>query len=372
MREALLEILACPDCGGRVRLRASTADGSSGIGQGTLECDGCSRRYPITGGIPRMLPAGTDHVRRDDAERTAAHFANEFTSPELVKEDADISSERDVEYYFYSRTGVDPDVYERMPGSLYRFDIEESANPYRPDDSFLRDKRVLDAGCGPGRFTVVAAQTASHVVGLDFGDHVDRAAQRCRRFPNADFVQGSVLQPPFAPGSFDYAFSIGVLHHTPDPRLGCLNLGRLVAPGGAMSVWVYPPEYWGDPLRRYVNRRVHARLSRLPPQDALDICARWLYPLGRIQTRLASRRWAKVLGAPLFVLTVPRHPRREVMISTIYDRFCPPIISTHTYEEVAEWLRDAGFDSLRRLPVPTAWFAEKRATTDEGLIPASP
>lgn len=367
----MLEILACPDCRAKVHLVAGTADGSGEIAEGALECDGCSRRYVIRNGIPRMLPSDADGARPDEAARTAAHFANEFTAPELVKEDADISSERDVEYYFYSRTGVDPDVYERMPGSLYRFDIAES-DAYRPDDSFLRGKRVLDAGCGPGRFTVVAAQTAGHVVGLDFGDHVDRAAQRCREFPNTDFVQGSALQPPFAPGTFDYVFTIGVLHHTPDPRLGCVSLGELVAPGGAMSVWVYPPEYWGDPLRRYVNRRLHARLSRLPPQDALDICARWLYPLGRIQTVLASRRWTKVLGAPLFVLTVPRHPRREVMISTIYDRFCPPIISTHNYEEVAEWLRDAGFNRLRRLPVPTAWFAEKRDERSDDLVPASP
>jgi hypothetical protein len=110
-----------------------------------------------------------------------------------------------------------------------------------------------------------------------------------------------------------------------------------------------------------VSRKVHARLSRLPPDEALDRCRRWLYPLGRLQMKLAERRATKLLGAPLFLVNVPRHPQPEVMLSTIYDYFCPPIISTHTDAEVRAWLEDAGFARVRSVPVPSASFGEERA-----------
>ena len=48
------------------------------------------------------------------------------------------------------------------------------------------------------------------------------------------------------------------------------------------------------------------------------------------------------------------------MIATIYDYYGPPIISTHTYEEVESWLSEIGFAEMRRVPVPTAWFAKGR------------
>lgn len=370
MQEKLLSILACPRCRSGLTVGSRRAEGETPdqIAEGALDCTGCGSRYPVVRGIPRLLPPkhAPDDAVPTEAQRTASHFSMEFTTSELVDNDADISSAADVEYYFYSRTGVDPEIYGRTAGSFYRTGTSHDDESYRPDGSFLADKLVLDAGCGPGRFTTVAAQGAAHVVGLDFGEHVERAAERCRHLPNTDIVQGSVLQPPFKPGVFDYVFSVGVLHHTADPRLGCLKLGELVSPGGAMSVWVYPPEYWGDPFRRVINRQVHRSLSRLDPRKSLDVCTRWLYPLGRLQMRLSERRWTKIVGASVFALTVPRHPVREVMISTIYDRFCPPLISTHTYGEVAGWLREAQFAEVQRLPVPTSLFARKRETAFHG------
>ena len=72
------------------------------------------------------------------------------------------------------------------------------------------------------------------------------------------------------------------------------------------------------------------------------------------------KRWTKLLAAPLFLVSVPRHVGREVMIATIHDYYGPPIISTHSYDEVRAWLEELGFARLTRVPVPTAWFAEER------------
>ena len=358
LQEKLLEILACPECKAAVKL----ADGAQAEGQhihsGTLVCSGCGNTYPIKGGIPRLIPKQLRQSESEDTKQreTASHFTQEFTA--LSEDDQDMGPPEIQEYYFYSRTGLDPLLYERLPGNPYRTSLPAGA--YRPDDSFLKGKRVLDAGCGPARLTTVAATSAEHVVGLDLGNHIERAYARCRHLPNTDFVQGSVLDPPFLPNTFDYIFSLGVLHHTPDPRRGCLELSKLLKPEGAISVWVYPPDYWGSKISSPFRRRVHRIVSRLPPEKSFEFCVRWLYPLGRVQMTLARHRLIKLLTAPLFLVGVPRHPQKGVMIATIHDYYGPPIISTHTYEEVRGWLEEAGLERLTKVPVPTAWFAQGR------------
>ncbi|HJQ38108.1 MAG TPA: methyltransferase domain-containing protein [Thermoanaerobaculia bacterium] len=343
MQQRLLNLLACPDCRARVERDRDR-----------LICTTCKREFEIRNGIPRLLPREMQDRARE--ERSAEHFTAEFTVG--AKGDADIDRPELLDYYFFSRTGLDPKVYEVF-GTDDHYPVEVQA-PYTPDTRELQNKIVLDAGCGPARFTPVAARAASYVVGLDLGDHVERAAARCRHLDNVDFVQGSVLAPPFLPEAFDLVYSIGVLHHTPDPRGGTLRLSELVKPNGAFALWVYPPEYWGGALRAPVSRAFHRWFRRLQPRTKERVARRVLMPLGRMQARLAKRRWSKLLGAPLFLLPVPRHPGEHVMLATILDYYGPPYIATYAYDEVREWLSEAGFRDLTKVPVPTAWLARDR------------
>jgi uncharacterized protein YbaR (Trm112 family)/SAM-dependent methyltransferase len=360
MQKRLLDIIACPNCRGTLSLNSvSKIEDKNIIISGELKCIGCTSKYSIINGIPRLMPTPTNSDKEIVLKetRTVEHFHNEFTV--FSEGNKDLDPPKVLEYYFFSRTGIDPTIYTEINGDFSRTFIPIEEVTYTPNASVLAGKVVLDAGCGPGRLTKVAASKAEYVVGLDLGAHIDRAARYCKDLNNVDFVQGSVLNPPFRHESFDYIFSIGVLHHTPDPQKGCFELVKLVKDKGAISIWVYPPEYWGGPLRKPISKQIHSYLSKLSPDKALNICANWLYPIGRIQMKLASRRWSKLLTAPLFLLNIPRHPQKEEMIATIYDYYCPLYISTHTYEELLGWLKAAGCKSLRRLPVPTAYYAEK-------------
>lgn len=318
-----------------------------------LKCDGCGRRYPVRKGIPRFVsPVGTA-----PHDEVAAQFLTEFT--ELSHGDRDIDPLLLREYYFFSRTGFDPQLYEALPGDPYRTSLPEDA--YRPDGRVLKGKTVLDAGCGPARFTEVAALHGPRlVIGLDLGDHIERAAERCAHLPNTAFVQGSVLDPPFKREVFDTVFSIGVLHHTGDPRGGTRALSTLVAPGGFMALWLYPNEYWGRGPQRPIGRFIHKMVSKRNPQAALQFCQRWLYPIGKIQMAVHRQRFLRYLLAPLFVIKVPRHPVPEVMLATIFDYYSPIFISTHGSKEVSGWLTAEGFTGLKVLPVPTSVIGTKR------------
>src|SRR5262245_16027155 len=84
---------------------------------------------------------------------------------------------------------------------------------------------VLDAGCGMGRYLRVAAEGGPRrLVGLDLSGAVVAARETTRDIGQVSVVQGDLLRPPFAPGTFDHVYSLGVLDHTPDPRGAFLAL----------------------------------------------------------------------------------------------------------------------------------------------------
>lgn len=349
MRSRLIDLLACPQCGSDVVLEGQRPS-EEVIDEGTLRCVGGSHTYPITNGVPRM-------TIEDDPSSIGKSFESEFSFH--VDADADMDPYELRRYFFFARTGIDPYLYGQVPGSVYRTSLPENA--YTPNPAFLEGKVVLDAGCGPGRFTEVAAREgAAYVVGLELGAHVDRAANRCRSLENADFVQASIFRPPFKRRAFDFVFSLGVLHHTPDPRKGFETLANLVKFSGAMSAMLYSAEYWARSIRGTIARVIHRWMSTKSMGVTRWVATRILYPLGKLQMGIAERRSLKWLFAPLFLVTVPRHPSREVMIATILDYYTPRFISTHDPEEVADWAIRAGFKNVSILPVDASIFAHEK------------
>ena len=59
MKRELMDILACPACKGSLELKAEAEEGGEVI-TGTLHCPKCNADYPITDGIPSLLPPGSD------------------------------------------------------------------------------------------------------------------------------------------------------------------------------------------------------------------------------------------------------------------------------------------------------------------------
>jgi SAM-dependent methyltransferase len=99
--------------------------------------------------------------------------------------------------------------------------------------------RVLDAGCGSGRNMVELARTGE-VTGVELsGTSVAIARGRAV----GEVVEGSLMEMPFAPDSFDLAVCLDVIEHLPDDRGALRELRRVVAPGGALLVTV-PAYQW--------------------------------------------------------------------------------------------------------------------------------
>ena len=179
MKTRLLELLACPSCGGELRVTASEADPSGGeeILSGRLDCVGCQATFPIRGGVPRLMPPTIS----GEQEKTATAFGwqwQEFT-----------------------------ELYDE-----YEAQFLDWIHPIQPE--FFRDKVVLDAGCGNGRHAYYSARYgARELVAMDLSAAVETAYANMGRLPNAHVIQADIYHPPFKRtdgngGPFDFIYSI--------------------------------------------------------------------------------------------------------------------------------------------------------------------
>jgi SAM-dependent methyltransferase len=102
--------------------------------------------------------------------------------------------------------------------------------------------RVLDAGCGAGGASVLAAGRGAHVNGLDAAEALLAIARA--RVPDADFRAGDLETLPYADGTFDAILAADVLPYVADPAAALRELWRVCMPGGrvVIAIWGTPDE----------------------------------------------------------------------------------------------------------------------------------
>jgi SAM-dependent methyltransferase len=222
----------------------------------------------------------------------------------------------------------------------------------------LAGRRVLDAGCGMGRYLRVAAELGGRVVGMDLSEAVRAARDLTADLPGVGLVRGDLLRPPFAEGTFDHIYSLGVLDHTPDPRAAFLSLARRLRPGGRIAIWVYPRE---RPLIEAIVG-VHRAVSTRLPVSWLLALSRLMAPVGGLKRRLMAspRRVVARSGVALHLMTigVSMHPDPEVRVCDTLDWYAPRYLSRHTVEEVRGWFAEAGLVDVEDLSAGQAFYHE--------------
>ena len=109
--------------------------------------------------------------------------------------------------------------------------------------NILKDKIVLDMGCGSGRFTIALAQLGvKNVIGVDLGEGGIKIGEKQSKdldLKNIQFMKESVLSLPFEDETFDFVFSKGVLHHTGQLENGLKEFHRVLKSGGSGFLYLY-------------------------------------------------------------------------------------------------------------------------------------
>jgi|GEM_PF-280877 len=251
-------------------------------------------RYAIRGGVVRFA-----------GEAYAASFGRQWNRYDVARPEEDA-------VVFQVKTGQDPTA---LSGWL-----------------------CLDGGCGGGRYTRLLAERGARVIGLDLSTAVDKAAALTRDHRQRVLIaQADLLHPPVAREAFDLVFSLGVLHHTPDPRAGFAQLAARVKPGGLLAVWLYRrntlPQEW-------LNSGLRAVTTRLPAQILEPFCIA-LGVLGSIP--LINRVLNKVVN-------FSNHPDWTLRVCDNFDWYAPKYQSHHTPEELQSWFESEGFEAIEELP----------------------
>ena len=215
-----------------------------------------------------------------------------------------------------------PSVAERAEKAEAEMAIRLRMLAIRPEHYVA--KRVLDAGCGTGEYSCWYARRGAIVTAVDLSAPSLKVASDCaerERLDNIAFYRESVLELPFAAESFDYVYSMGVLHHTPDPYKGFLELCRVLKPGGVVMVSLY--NRFGR-LRHNIKQRIVNSIAGEDEDKRVHIAKR-LFP----GTCRALKR--------------NRHDDSDVII---YDAFGIPHESQHTAGEILRWFDRNGIDYM--------------------------
>lgn len=192
---------------------------------------------------------------------------------------------------------------------------------------WFRGKRVIDAGCGNGRFSWALCELGAEVLSLDQSAHgLRQTAEACHGFPAHRTMQVDLLKPLPVMDAVDLVWSFGVLHHTGDTYRAFRNLVPLVKPGGYLYMMIY-----GEPRPHLVD-------------DLFEIneYGSWRHRTMNfsLPEKLAAIRGGMEAGQFRTV--------GEAAINGYFDAISPPINDLYTFEELESWLIDAGFCEIVR------------------------
>src|SRR5258708_1047575 len=102
-----------------------------------------------------------------------------------------------------------------------------------------RDTVALDVGCGSGRWIKFLASKVKYVEAIEPSMAVLPASKSLSALNNARITQASVGRIPFPDHSFDFVYSLGVLHHVPDTQSAIQHCYEKLKTNGWFLLYLY-------------------------------------------------------------------------------------------------------------------------------------
>ncbi len=223
-------------------------------------------------------------------------------------------------------------------GSLELF--SDILSPFLTPDE-IKDCRIAEIGSGTGRIVHMLLEAgANHVIAVEPSDAFEVL---CRNIPDPEKVTCVKMTGDQLPayGNLDYIFSIGVLHHIPDPAQVVEAAFKALRPGGRFLVWLYGKE--GNGLYIVFLRPLRGLTKRLPHFMLAFLVELMYWPL------VLYIKFCHRLPLPLreYMLSVLEKMSPEKRRLIIYDQLNPSYAKYYTRSEAKKLLSDGNFVNIR-------------------------
>jgi SAM-dependent methyltransferase/uncharacterized protein YbaR (Trm112 family) len=313
--------------------------------------------YPIINGIPRIL---LDELKTQALQSRQTFFEKyKDRMPDHIRIEwqraIDAISDLDA-FLKHQKKTAESFAYEWK--YIYKENTYEKHNFFHFLSPFLKEENLagqatLDIGCGSGRFTKWAALSETKVsFGSDLGESVEVAYQMTYTLPNVCIVQADIYAMPFTE-VFDIAYSIGVLHHLPQPEKGFSALPQVLKRGGKMLIWVYNRRnnaralYFYEPLRsvfRHLSKPLLFKLCYLPGGivHLINLMTQFLRKIGL--TKLAEK----------FPFSYYEHFPFNMKLNDAFDVLATPKSNYYYVEEISKWFHAAHLKDIDAFEHPEA------------------
>lgn len=222
---------------------------------------------------------------------------------------------------------------------------------------------VLEVGCGSGRFLKYISERAGMVVGVDPSHAILAADKLVGSKENIMLVKASANDLPFHDASFDFVYSIGVLHHIPDTFKAMKACVDKVKRGGYFFTYLYYDlDNRGFLFRSLFNastliRKLVSRLPGKPKRFVCDLLAVVLY-----MPFVGTSRFLKMLGVKENIRgKIPLYGYENksfyIIRNDSLDRFGTPLEQRFTKKQIRSMMEQAGLEDIVFSPNIPYWHA---------------
>ena len=186
---------------------------------------------------------------------------------------------------------------------------------------WFKNKRVLDLGCGSGRFSLGFVNLGSKLTCLDQSKSgLEAVKKTLANYKNVVYLNENILKPKkIKKGFYDFIWCFGVVHHTGDTLKSLKNIKSFLKKDGKVFLMIY-----GEPIT---------------PEDFYEID---VYNTMRSETKSLN-----------FTETINylREKFDSNLIHGYFDAISPNINELYEYDDIINMLTDLGFINIKKINI---------------------
>lgn len=271
---------------------------------------------------------------------------------------------REINIFNTNGKNLDQDVINDFGEEWLKFNnfenpaIQKSGDEYFDiihDDILNNQTYCLDVGCGTGRWSKYLAQRAGFIEAIDPSDSILAAGKLLEGIKNIRLSQSTIDTLPFADNSFDFAMSVGVLHHIPDTQQALNDCVKKVKEGGYFYIYLYYNLDNRSLLFKFIfhlSNMIRRIVSKLPgrfKRNVCDILAIILYMPFILICRLFVRAGFEKLASK-----IPLYAYQDkgflIIRNDALDRFGTRLEKRFSRDQIIEMMEIAGLTDIMVSP----------------------